>query len=69
MEGELAFTEMPANDRAIQIERRGRFWAVFEKGELLCITVYRKGAEAVVARISPDRLGNPPETADHDEGR
>ena len=69
MEGDLAFNEMPARDGAIQIERRGRFWAVLEKGELLCITVYRKGAEAVVARISPDGLGNTPETADHDERR
>ena len=69
MEGELAFNEMPVRESAIQIERRGRFWAVLENGGLLCITVYRKGAEAVVARISPHRLGNTREAADHDERR
>lgn len=35
----------------IRIERRGRHWAVYENGELLCITVYRKGARAVASRL------------------
>jgi hypothetical protein len=37
----------------ITIERyRGkRFWAVYEDGALLCLTVYKKGAKAVKQRI------------------
>jgi hypothetical protein len=32
----------------IKIEKYGsRFWAVYVDGELLCVTVYRKGAVAV----------------------
>lgn len=34
-----------------EIERYGRYWAVYEDGGLLCVTVYRKGARAVIARI------------------
>ena len=29
-----------------------RFWAVYESGNLLCVTVYKKGALAVIDRIS-----------------
>ena len=29
-----------------------RFWAVYDEGKLLCITVYLKGAMAVIERIS-----------------
>lgn len=37
----------------ITIERyRGkRFWAVYEDGALLCLTVYKKGANAVKKRL------------------
>ena len=37
----------------ITIERyRGkRFWAVYEDGALLCLTVYKKGANAVKERL------------------
>jgi len=31
--------------------RKTRFWAVYEHGELLCVTVYKKGANAVKQRI------------------
>jgi len=35
-----------------EIERYGRrHWAIYEDGLLLCVTVYRKGARAVIARI------------------
>lgn len=40
------------HESGIRMERRGRFWAVYENGTLLCITVYRKGARAVVARLA-----------------
>lgn len=35
----------------ITIERYGRFWAVRLNGQLLCVTVYRKGARAVQALL------------------
>ena len=31
--------------------RKTRFWAVYEFGELLCVTVYKKGALAVKKRL------------------
>jgi hypothetical protein len=34
--------------------RKTRYWAVYEEtGELLCVTVYRKGAAAVAERLGP----------------
>jgi len=44
------------------IEKRGRFWAVLDGETLVCITVYRKGAEAVVARIATGGPKNMRET-------
>jgi hypothetical protein len=35
----------------IERYRDSRFWALYEAGELLCVTVYKKGAEAVKTRI------------------
>lgn len=37
----------------LRIERYGRtrFWALYEAGELLCLTVYKKGATAVKERL------------------
>ncbi|HYC59888.1 MAG TPA: hypothetical protein VEK79_10025 [Thermoanaerobaculia bacterium] len=31
--------------------RRTRFWGLYEAGQLLCVTVYKKGAAAVKTRI------------------
>ena len=37
----------------MKIERYKRFWAVHdEKGELICLCVYRKGAREVIRRLS-----------------
>ena len=33
------------------IEKWDRFFALYENGELLCVTVYKKGALAVLNRI------------------
>lgn len=45
-------SEMSAAAKTIEVERYGRrFWSVREDGELLCVAVYRKGANAVKARI------------------
>jgi hypothetical protein len=39
----------------VEIEPYGRFWAVYESGALLCVTVYKKGAHAVKDRITEGR--------------
>jgi hypothetical protein len=44
-------------ESAVKIEKRGRFWAVYEKNQLLCLTVYRRGADAVATRIAHRRVG------------
>jgi hypothetical protein len=31
--------------------RKTRFWAVYDAGELVCVTVYKKGANAVKTRL------------------
>lgn len=31
--------------------RKTRFWAVYDAGELVCVTVYKKGANAVKERL------------------
>ena len=36
--------------------RKTRFWAVYDAGELVCVTVYKKGANAVKARLEGLRL-------------
>ena len=36
--------------------RKTRFWAVYEDGELVCVTVYKKGANAVKARLDGPQL-------------
>ncbi len=38
--------------------RDGRFWALYDRGELVCVTVYKKGANAVKARL--ERVDAPP---------
>jgi len=38
----------------MEIVRRGRFWAVHDPhGQLVCVTVYKKGAAEVIRRLSP----------------
>jgi hypothetical protein len=37
---------------ALRFERYGqRFWAVYDGAELICVTVYKRGAVAVIGRI------------------
>jgi hypothetical protein len=33
-------------------ERYGRFWAVYEYDTLICVTVYKKGAIALIRRLA-----------------
>jgi methionyl-tRNA formyltransferase len=36
----------------MKIIRRGRYWAVYEDGgELICLAVYKKGAQEIVRRL------------------
>jgi len=43
--------------------RKTRYWAVYEQsGELLCVTVYRKGAAAVADRLGPASPSHPGST-------
>jgi hypothetical protein len=37
--------------RELRIERRGRYWAVYDGDVLVCITVYKRGAREVVRRL------------------
>lgn len=39
----------------MEIRKYGRHWAVFEEGKLICITLYKKGAEEVVRKIKEAR--------------
>lgn len=40
--------------------RRTRFWGLYEAGQLLCVTVYKKGAVAVKTRIERGTPAPPP---------
>jgi len=44
----------------IERYRRTRFWGLYEAGELLCVTVYKKGAETVKKRIERGEPFPPP---------
>ena len=35
----------------IEMYKGTRFWAVFRDGELLAVTVYKRGAEAIVRTL------------------
>ena len=39
-----------------------RHWAVMRDGELLAVTLYRKGAEAVAAALTASRPSSPVQT-------
>ena len=40
----------------LTITKRGRFWAVHDaNGQLVCLTVYKKGAREVVRRLTEYR--------------
>lgn len=44
----------------IERYRGSRFWGLYESGTLLCVTVYKKGAEAVKTRIERGEPLPPP---------
>jgi hypothetical protein len=43
----------------IERYRRTRFWGLYEAGELLCVTVYKKGAQAVKERLERTAVTTP----------
>jgi len=43
----------------IERYRRTRFWGLYEAGELLCVTVYKKGAQAVKERLERSAVPTP----------
>lgn len=37
----------------MKIEKYGRFWGVYDEQDILvCVTVYKKGAEEVIRRLN-----------------
>jgi hypothetical protein len=43
------------------LQRYGRFWAVYDQGTLVVVTVYKKGALEVIQRLAPPRSTQPRE--------
>ena len=37
----------------LSLQKYGRFWAVYDQGTLVVVTVYKKGALEVIQRLSP----------------
>ena len=37
----------------LSLRKYGRFWAVYDQGTLVVVTVYKKGALEVIQRLSP----------------
>lgn len=71
---------MPDLSRTCRLARwKGRSWAVFSpEGDLVCVTLYKKGAEEVVRRLgppipSPGEEAEPPSPGDahtaHDDAK
>jgi len=38
---------------SLSLQKYGRFWAVYDQGTLVVVTVYRKGAVEVMKRLAP----------------
>ena len=39
-------------DKPMTMKKFGRFWAVFDGTQLVCVTVYKKGAAEVIRRLT-----------------
>ena len=40
----------------MKIRKYGRFWAVYDEEELICVTVYKKGALKVIEKLSKGKI-------------
>ena len=49
------------------LQKYGRFWAVYDHGTLVVVTVYRKGALEVIKRLAP--LHSPTIREERPDGR
>lgn len=36
----------------MSLQKYGRFWAIYDGEEMVCVTVYKKGALEVIRRLS-----------------
>jgi len=45
----------------LSLRKYGRFWAVYDQGTLVVVTVYKKGALAVIQRLAAPRSTQPRE--------
>jgi hypothetical protein len=57
---------------SVERYRDSRFWALYDGGELVCVTVYKKGANAVKERLEklsglPPSSRRRPQNADIDD--
>jgi hypothetical protein len=53
----------------IERYRGGRYWAVYtDEGQLVCLTVYKKGAEEVVKRLQGENGHRPAEPTPQPRG-
>jgi len=48
------------HDNATRYEPYGRFWAVYENDTLVCVAVYKKGARAVLKRLTETAAATSP---------
>ena len=46
------------------LQRYCRFWAVYDQGTLVVVTVYKKGALAMIQRLAPPSTTTSEETRD-----
>ena len=53
---EMTHVGSDVNEKSdVRIEQRGRYWAVFDGAELVCLAVYKRGAREVVRRLNQQR--------------
>ncbi len=50
----------------LSMRKYGRFWAVYDQGTLVVVTVYKKGALEVMQRLGPHPSLQTEEEARHD---
>jgi len=62
--------DAPSTVAEMTVERHGRHWAVYDDhDELVCLTVYRKGAVEVIRRLSSANEGPGDEPGPSDSER
>jgi hypothetical protein len=49
----MSHRDSPLPPAGLTLQKYGRFWAVYDHGSLVVVTVYRKGALEVMKRLAP----------------